>query len=115
VYYVGPTGSPQNVTAAVIQSFNATITWEEVRCSERNGQVTGYQFSISSSEHIIEKTIMIESTRLSYAVSNLRPLTRYMICIKAIVIGTTGPCGSHSFTTISNSKLKSLHADILPN
>lgn len=110
---VGPTEPPKNLTATVIQPHNATITWQEVSCVGRNGEVTEYQIFI---EHGNSLTVDLQTLELlpggvmRYVISDLRPLTTYNLCLKARVrdIAVAGPCANVTFTTISNSKFLSI-------
>ena len=92
----------------MIHSFNATITWQEVSCAERNGQVTGYRILITQSnsepDYDTDRLDRTLANQLIYVALNLTPLTMYNVRIRPIVAGFEGPYADKTFTTISDGK-----------
>jgi protein sidekick len=79
-----PTGSVSRLRAATVNPTSATFDWQPPECSERNGEITSYEYEIEPLDSWVERrTIkgMVNSERAD--VNDLVPWTRYNIRVRA--------------------------------
>ena len=83
-----PTGTPQKVTIVDTTSTKITIQWQELPCSDRNGDIVGYtvRYGISGSNI----TLRNYSDTIATLVE-LIPFTIYSIEVAAFNVNGTGP------------------------
>lgn len=67
------------MTAAV---FSITVTWEQVQCVDRNGNITEYMLYYHSKESGENITHMTNMT--GFIIMRLQPLTNYVIGVAAV-------------------------------
>ena len=80
IIYVAPSGIPGQITFTDVQLTRMTVQWEELPCSDRNGEITGYSI-VYVSETTPSVTATSSNTRL--VMEGLLPRTRYVFSVMA--------------------------------
>ena len=85
-----PTGAPHSV-AITSTTFNTiTLAWEEVECSERNGEITGYLVHCTDN-NAHNESVTIQWDTMMFTFQNLEPDTTYVFWVAAVNSNETGP------------------------
>jgi len=85
---VVPIGRPGKPTASHIEARSVIITWTEVDCLRRNGNITKYLVDYGVGN---VRDIELESKSTSLTVTNLSPFTKYTFTVKGINRAGEGP------------------------
>ena len=85
-----PSDTPQQVTIVDTTSTKIIVQWQELPCSDRNGDITGYtvRYSISGCNHV---TLHSDSDTLVITLVELIPFANYSIEVAAVNDNGTGP------------------------
>ena len=94
----GPSEAPQSVMVIAKSTTTVTIRWERIRCSKRNGAITGYRIDYTSTFHI--GSMPAASTITEISVTGLQPQTRYMFKVKAVNSRGSSPPATVTNTTL---------------
>ena len=100
--FSAPSGPPTNIAVASKTNTSVTLTWDKPLCTERNGNVTGYTYSLQikeSSTFIINNMVTPENAILF---GDLIPETKYQFIISAQTRVGTGPFASVDVTTLNS-------------
>ena len=97
---VVPDGPPQSLAAAAVNSSSVYVSWGDVTCADRNGEITGYLINyISTSESGVA---MAQADTSGKIVTSLSACTVYNFRVAAMNIIGTGPF-SHAVNTSTKS------------
>ena len=106
-----PSGSPQAVKLTSVNLFNASLQWERVDCSLRNGRIYGYRVSYypTAESDDSKGTVLVGTGNASrmLTITRLQPRTSYTFVVMAInlAILAFGPAATITFhTSIPESK-----------
>jgi hypothetical protein len=98
-----PTGSPTglDVPTASITSTASTGNWMEIACTERNGDINGYDVQLLI-RGVVIRDVNVPS--LTYTATELTPFTIYTFRVAGVNINGTGPFAERTFTTAEARK-----------
>ena len=84
-----PGAPPQSVAVSSVNSSSIKVSWGDVLCDQRNGEITGYQvnYTSTSDNGIVNTT----GNQTSFTLSDLQPHTDYSISVAAMTVNGTGP------------------------
>ena len=90
IIIIVPNGEPQNLRFGSSNSTSITILWDEVLCTERNTEITGYFVNYYP---LIYSDILKNATVLerAFAANGLIPDTTYVFNVSAISDHGHGP------------------------
>ena len=77
-----PTGAPHNVTSSTT-SRSVTVSWDDIECLERNGEITGYTVVFQQQGRNV--------TERNFTASGLTPHTNYTFRVAGVNSNGTGP------------------------
>ena len=80
-----------------VNSTTIEITWGEVDCTQRNGNITGYRVTYGISES--EEVVINVTNQCTLVVMDLYPLTPYTFKVAAINNHGIGPYNINSTPT----------------
>ena len=87
-----------------VNSTTIEITWGEVGCTQRNGNITGYRVTYGNSE--LEEEVINVTDQYTLVVNGLYPLKPYTFKVAAINNQGIGPYNINSTQTGSpNSEI----------
>ena len=93
--YIVPDGPPQFLTAVSVNSSSVYVSWGDVTCADRNGEITGYSINYTSTS---ESGVDIAQADTSgKIVTGLSACIVYNFRVAAMNIIGTGPF-SHAVT-----------------
>ena len=78
-------------------AFNITVTWDELSCVDRNGELTGYRIEYGTTTFDNMETVAVAS----FTATGLCPLTTYMFRVAAVNSNGTGPYSTTVNSTTS--------------
>ena len=84
-----------------MNSTAATLSWEEVECTERNGKIIGYRVSYGIESDNKTQVISIDENQIQTTLINLAPDTQYLIGVAAA--NTEGP-GNFTFIEVTTEQ-----------
>ena len=84
---IAPTGAPQGLSVQSVMATSVVLTWNEMDCLQRNGDITGYMIQYVRDSQLITD---LSSTR-TYTVQELIPFTEYSFSVAAVNSVGTGP------------------------
>ena len=87
--YVAPTEPPQNLNST-LTARSIQVTWNEINCIERNGQITGYhvEFGLAESGYVSLVYTTIDRYFVAYG---LTPFTKYSFRVRGLNSKGPGP------------------------
>ena len=91
IFYIVPTGAPQNVSASPINSTAIIITWQLPLFEDRNGNITGY--SIIVTDTISNTSTTHYRNEIFAVIVSLHPYYEYVVQIAAETGVGRGPYG----------------------
>ena len=86
--YTAPSRAPTSVRITKVTASSITVTWGEVPCLHRNGQITGYR--VQAVRNGMTETFINVASRPA-TVSGLSPSTLYTVQVAAVNGAGTGP------------------------
>ena len=95
---IDPTGAPGGINFGARTLTSIIMTWTEVQCSDRNGEITNYTVEYSSTTPPTTNTMSGSSSR-ELVVGGLLPRTRYTFTVRAEG-GPPSSTSSRKFTSI---------------
>ena len=91
--YVVPDGSPNEFNSGAITSMGITLTWQNIDCSLRNGEIIHFNLQYGEEGGALT-TRSIGSADTSYTVDGLLPFTLYRFLLAGVNINGSGPPAS---------------------
>ena len=94
--YTVPSAAPDMVNASSANLSSIDITWGEVPCQHRNGEITGYVvvyrkvFGRGRGERRQTQEGMVMVNGQTATIDNLDPLTEYSVMVAAVNSAGTG-------------------------
>ena len=89
LFYLAPSGTPQNLSVLATSSSTAFLTWVSPDIPLRNGEIISYTINVSVVESEEMFQFISESTELE--LSALRPYHTYMYTVAASTVAGEGP------------------------
>ena len=85
-----PSAAPSSVSVSKVTSSSITVQWEEVPCTEQNGNITGYIVQYHEMGSDTKQSMLVSGAERSGAtISSLMSDTSYVIQVAAInTVGT---------------------------
>ena len=84
-----PDGPPQSVTVSSVSFYSIKVSWGDVLCDQRNGEITGYQVNYTSiSDYEI---VTVTGNKTNVTLSDLQPYTNYSVSVAAMTVSGIGP------------------------
>ena len=80
--FTAPSGQPTSVGVSELNSSSFLVHWEEVCCSQRNGEITGYVVNISNVQGM-QNVLRVYSEQRNATLSEMDPHTTYIIRVAA--------------------------------
>ena len=100
--YIAPSSAPQGFTVQTVTSTSVVLTWNELDCLQRNGDITGYTIRyVGDSQNITES---FSDTTRTYTVQGLVPFTEYSFSVAAVNTIGAGPFTDPFAFTVSTSE-----------
>lgn len=94
LYISAPSSSPININLTAINSTSVYISWDELNCTERNGNITSYSFTFNR----VGDLKVINVTNVQQLLMNgLYPHRQYSFEVAAVNINGVGPSSNTSF------------------
>ena len=82
-FLTAPSAAPENIMIDEITVFTITVKWDPVDCMYQNGVITEYIIQYYKQDR--ENETMVYTTRmLEYTITDLQPLTVYVIEVAAV-------------------------------
>ena len=100
-FFTVPSAPPGNITILNTTLFTITVSWDEVPCIHRNGNIMGYIIVSSIKDMYASYDIIGLQQRAT--ISDLQSDTEYSISVAAVNDAGTGTYG---ITTASTEKCK---------
>ena len=97
--FTAPSAPPYNITILNTTLFTITVSWDEVPCIHRNGNITGYRIVSSIKDMRVTYDIIVSQQRVT--ISYLQSDTEYSISVAAV-----NAAGVGDYSTITASTLK---------
>ena len=90
--YIVPNGVPLNLTISTISSTSITVTWRDIDCLGRNGDIIAYDLIVVYYREVDRALIMqnISSLQTTYTIDRLLPLTEYRFQVAGVNINGYG-------------------------
>ena len=95
IIFKAPSGMPKSFTTTTSNLTSITIQWDDVECTERNSDITGYIIKFG------QTMINVSSDMRQFTATELFPSTAYMFEIAAVSSNGTGPFSNVSGSTLS--------------
>ena len=92
-----PTASPESVTGEAISFDVIVVTWGQIPCLERNGEITGYVVRASNDGEVAASTSV--GVANAATLTGLSPLQTYALSVAAVNSEGTGMHSSPVFVT----------------
>ena len=106
--FPAPGGPPTDVYIAKKSATNnsVTLSWNKPLCTERNGNITGYEFSllVKKTSSFVVNNMMTSDTTVSF--DNLTPVTEYLFIISAKTKVGSGPSATLDFATFDSGMFR---------
>lgn len=80
VFFIAPTGAPQNVQNISVNATSITIQWDEVLCQHRNGIINTYRVTSSG--------INTSVSNRMFTANQLLPRKKYIFYVEALSISS---------------------------
>ena len=97
IYFrVAPSSAPQGLAVQNVMATSVVLTWNELDCLQRNGDITGYMIRYVGNSQTITDSSSDAST--TYTVQGLVPLTEYSLLVAAVNSIGTGPFSEQPLT-----------------
>ena len=95
---IAPSASPEMVNVSSVRSSSIDVSWGEVPCSHRNGEITGYvimykQKGVKKEGRQMSRQTqegMITVDNHTVTIDNLDPLTEYSVMVAGVNSAGTG-------------------------
>ena len=98
ILYLVPSGSPVSVSFGNVTLTSITVQWEEVPCSDRNGNITSYTMKYISTTPPTTNTMSgLSSKEFELVVGGLLPRTSYTFTVR--VEGASSTTSNTTFTS----------------
>ena len=99
--FAAPGGVPGSLRFSDSDSTRITILWEELPCSDRNGEITGYEVETateSSATQFHDKIFTVSGSNTTrFEIRGLLPGINYTFSVRAVgALGLMGPSASKS-------------------
>ena len=88
--YTAPSRGPTLVRNGIVTASSITVSWGEVPCLHRNGQITGYRVQ-AVRNGVVKRYIDVSSDTREATLSGLSPSTSYTVRVRAKNGAGTGP------------------------
>ena len=109
--FLVPTGAPINLNGMVVNDREITIQWEPVECSQRNGEIIGYNVIYHpAGDNSMPKSVVIHASDSTFTATGLVFDTVYAFEVQAINSYGIGPPAN---ANVQTSTLQGRHAIIL--
>ena len=82
-FLTAPSAAPENIMIDEITVFTITVKWDPVDCMHRNGFITDYIIQYYKQDRENE-TMVYTTSMLVYTITDLQPLTVYVIEVAAV-------------------------------
>lgn len=92
IFYIVPSGPPQNVTVINLSSRNFTLVWSPPLTEHQNGIIRYYLVDIASEDEE-GGDFQMNSTGISLIIDGLHPFYTYSFSVSAVTVGP-GPQSS---------------------
>ena len=107
-FLTAPSAAPENIMIDEITVFTITVKWDPVDCMHQNGLITEYIKQYYKQDRENETIVNSTTTSmLEYTITDLHPLTVYVIEVAAVNDAGIGIYGNITAETKS-CKLQSL-------
>ena len=77
------------------------MQWEEMLCTHRNGEITGYMVNATLSGIVVATENVNDGSARVGTISGLNPSTEYFVLVAAVNSAGTGPFSGTPITTAS--------------
>ena len=84
-----PGAPPQSVAVTSVNSSSIKVSWGDVLCDQRNGEITGYQVNYTSTSD--DGIVNVTGNQTSVTLNGLQPYTDYSVSVAAMTVNGTGP------------------------
>ena len=101
LYTTAPTGAPDGVREGFVTFRSVSVQWEEVLCTHRNGEITGYTVNATLSGMVVATENVNGGSARVGTISGLNPSTEYFVLVAAVNSADTGPFSGTPITTAS--------------
>ena len=98
LFYLVPSGPPNNAEVTVTSSTTATVQWLEPYLEVQNGVIQHYRIIVVDPDNVQQ---ILTSSSLSIQLTNLHPYYSYSCSVQAVTIGN-GPNVTVTFTTFED-------------
>ena len=82
-FLTAPSAAPENIMIDEITAFTITVKWDPVDCMHQNGVITEYIIQYYKQDRENE-TMVYTTSMLEYTITDLQPLTMYVIEVAAV-------------------------------
>ena len=111
--YAAPSASPKMVNVSSVRSSSIDVSWGEVPCPHRNGEITGYVIMYKKkgvngeggqgNRQTQEERIMVDGHTVT--IDDLDPLTEYSVMVAGVNNAGTGQF-NHPVTVVTQGILR---------
>ena len=108
---LAPSSAPQGLSVLNVMATSVVLTWNELDCLQRNGDITGYMIRYDRDSRLISDS----SSTIAYTVEELIPFTEYSFSVAAVNSVGTGPFSEQTATTLESSKCRLIHLSLTTN
>ena len=95
MFRVAPTAPPQDVRGQAVNSRKVSVSWSPPPEQHRNGRLVGYRVRYAEADSAVEVTdaqlLVIEASRTSCEISDLKKWTQYKVWVSAYTQAGDGP------------------------
>ena len=91
---IAPTSAPQGLSVQNVMATSVVLTWNELDCLQRNGDITSYMIRYDRDSRLISDS----SSTTTYTVEELIPFTEYSFSVAAVNSVDTGPFSEQPMT-----------------
>ena len=100
-----PDAPPEMVNASIVNSSTIHVSWGDVPCSKRNGEITGYivEYSRRGGE-MVQKKVNLSANRRCVSITGLDPLTEHVYIVRVAAVNINGT-GDFVNVTITESRM----------
>ena len=104
--FPAPSGPPTNVAEESATNTSVTLSWNKPLCEERNGNITGYEYSllVKKTSSLLVDDMMTSKTTLTF--DNLTPISEYVFIISAKTKVGNGPSVTVDVATLDSGMIR---------
>ena len=92
ILFIAPSGPPTYLASGTSTHDSISVSWGEVTCVDRNGDVTGYKLRITRTGQD-ERIVDVNGDQREATLSGVAPSSNYSVRVAAVNGAGTGPYG----------------------